>query len=493
MTFGFKAFAAILIVGTSAVSVRSTLAQTRVALHATQEELNIWKQRTTSGPYLDDWNRILANANAFRTNPSGKWLGNQANDAWVGDQVKACNRLPTVYPGGTSSSCAGDNGRRLADKIRDAGFVYLITGDKSYRDPVVALLLAQIAEAGTDFSNTSRWPTTYVNQDKDFHISIWLRKMAYAYSYVRGSMTAQQQSQIDDWFNNAATWLNQMIHNSAGRSSRWPNRLQDDYSGTPTTSSCSTCGTGLTHFGGYTVNGFGYAWDNKAANHNAAVAAIGSITGDTVIKDRAKRFVKEWLKYNVGADGTIWDQIRWQAGNAQSGWNYAATTLGSIITAADHIARTGDKELYDYSTSVGLHWSAGGPKTLLKVIQRYANIALDNVRIYASTTATTDASKKIDPDGNSPEPTSRYVHDVAFVQANIYYNDAVIIRSYTRAMPSSPANGGYDAWGGDWGNLPGARFMFGQMEGKISPYTAGSVGSLPSSIEPPANLTIRYE
>ena len=493
MTFACRLFAALVILSFAALPHDNAFAQTRVALHATQEEIDVWKQRRASGPYLDEWNRILASANSFRTSPTGKWLGNQANEAWAGDQVKACNRLPTVYPGGSSSSCAGDNGRRFADKIRDAGFVYLITGDKSYRDPVVAILLAQIAEAGTDFSNTTRWSTTYVNQDKDFHISIWLRKMAYAYSYVRGSMTAQQQSQIDAWFNNAATWLNQMVHNSAGRSSRWPNRLQDNYSGTPSTSSCSTCGTGLTHLGGYVVNGFGYAWDNKAANHNAAVAAIGSITGDTVIKDRAKRFVKEWLKYNVGADGTIWDQVRWQAGNAQSGWNYAATTLGSIITAADHIARTGDTELYDYSTSVGLHWSAGGPKTLLKVIQRYANIALDNVRIYASTTATTDASKKIDPDGNSPEPTSRYVHDVAFAQANIYYKDALTTRSYTRSTPTNPSNGGYDAWGGDWGNLPGVRFMFGQMEGKVSPYTGGAVSSpSPSSIESPTNLTIRY-
>lgn len=482
MHFGFRILAALLILGFGAMPASSAFAQTKIALHATQEEINIWKQRRVSGPYLDDWKRILANANAFKATPTGKWLGNHQNQAWAGDAVRDCLRKPTVYPGGNPdiNNCAA-NGRTFADKIRDAGLVYLITGDTSYRDSVVTLLLDQIDEAGTDFTNTTRWPTTYTNQDKDFHISIWLRKMAYAYSYVRGSVTTQQRSAIDAWFNGAATWLNHIVHNAAGRSSRWPDRLNDDYAGTPSTSSCSTCGTGLTHFGGYTVNGFGFAWDNKATNHNAAVAAIGAVTGNATHINRAKRFVKEWLKYNVGADGTVWDQARWQRGNAQSGWNYATTTIGSIINAVDHIARTGDTELYEYSTSEGLHWSAGGPKSLLKVLQRYSNMALNNIHVYASTTSTTDASKKIDPDGNSPESTQRLISDIAFVQANVFYKDSLVAQVYNRSLPTNPASSGYDPWGGDWGNLPGARFMFGQMEGKVWPFTIEPVSSSPSA------------
>jgi len=64
-------------------------AQTRLGLHFTQEELNIWRQRAQNGPYKTrgdvctnspgDWERIVSHANAFLSNPSGeRWKG-QAN------------------------------------------------------------------------------------------------------------------------------------------------------------------------------------------------------------------------------------------------------------------------------------------------------------------------------------------------------------------------------------------------------------------------------
>ena len=41
---------ALLLVGLSLVA-QNAVAQTRLGLHVTQEELNIWKQRSQSGPY----------------------------------------------------------------------------------------------------------------------------------------------------------------------------------------------------------------------------------------------------------------------------------------------------------------------------------------------------------------------------------------------------------------------------------------------------------
>ena len=475
MRIGLRMLVTLMALGFAAIPLTTASAQ-KVAIHATQEEINIWKQRRSSGPYLDDWNRILTRANNFRSNPHGKWLGNQQNQPWEGNQVRDCNRLPTVYPGGSSSNCSNGS-RTYADGIRDTGFVFLITGDTSYRDAVLRVLLEQAKEAGADFSNTTRWPTTYVSQDKDFQISLWLRKMTYAYSYIRGSISSTDRNTLDAWFLKAGRWLDTVVHNAAKK--RFPNRYQNDYS------SPASAGTklGLTHYSGYDTYFFGYAWDNKQSQHNAAVGAIGALLSDAELLSHAKRFVKEFIKYNVYPDGTVWDQRRWNGSTPQSAWTYIASVIGSNLTTADHIARTGDTELYSYSTSEGAHGSQGGPKSLLKASQRWANMTLGNVHAYASTDSNLSAYKRIDPDGESPNPAKRYVYDVALAMINIYFKDNLLKSSYTRPMPSNPASGGYDPWGGDWGNLPGARFMFGQMESKVSPYSTGT-GSIASSTPP---------
>src|SRR5688572_18479822 len=107
MRFGLKLLPAVLLATLAALLPETASAQTRVALHATQEEINIWKQRTTSGPYLDDWNRILQRASNFKSNPSGTWAGN------------------------TTSSCfspsSNNPNRALSQDLRDAAFVYMVT------------------------------------------------------------------------------------------------------------------------------------------------------------------------------------------------------------------------------------------------------------------------------------------------------------------------------------------------------------------------------
>jgi hypothetical protein len=453
-------------------------AGTMLAIHATQAEVDIWRQRRINGPYLDDWNRIFSRANNFKSSPDkGLWPGNQLNTPWEGNKVREGNQNPNYYPGGSSSNPKGS--RTWADGIRDAGFVYLITGDTSYRDLVRTLLLKQAAASGTNFSNTTKWRPTYINQDEDFQITLWLRKMTYAYSYIRSSLSSADRATIDAFFLKAGNYWDLVVHNSA--KSRFPNRYQDDYSNPK----CCNEDKGLTHYDGYRTYSFGWAWDNKASQHNAAMAAIGAMLNDATLLSHAKRFVKEWIKYNTYPDGTVWDQRRWQGATPQAGWAYASAPIGSNITAADHIARTGDMELYTYLTSEGVYGSAGGPKSLLKISQRLANLTLGKAFAYASTDSTLSSFERIDPDGESPNPVVHYVYDVALAQANVYYKDALLKSSYTRPMISNPSNGGYDPWGGDWGNLPGARFMFGQMEGKVWPYPTA-----PNS-RPPVDLKSR--
>lgn len=447
-------------IGTWALVTQSAQAGPRLALHATQAEVGIWKQRRTSGPYLDEWNRILSRANNFKSKPSGTWLGSQLNVAWDGHAVTESEQPPNTYPDGG----AGKD-RTIGDGLRDAAFVYLLTGDKTYLNPVRTVLLQQAAIPGTNFSNTTKWSSTYATEDRDFAIAIWLRKLVYAYSYIRPSLSSGDRTTLDTWFNGAGTYWANVLHNSA--KTRFPNRLVDNYS-TVTFSCVKPVGgsSPVTHYGGHAVDQFGFPWDNKRMNFAAAVAAIGATTGNQTLIDRAKRYFKEWLRSNIFPDGTSWEQARWKPDNPQSGYNYAMSVIGSATTIADHVARTGDTELYTYSTTTGHCGSQGGPKSLLKVLQRYANITLGNVIIYASTAATTDPNLRLDASG----PGGTLYNDVILAQPNVFYQDALLLKSYMRPMPSSWNSGGVDGFGGDWGHLPAARFMFGQVEGKVWPY-----------------------
>jgi hypothetical protein len=447
--------------------IRKAQAVTMLAIHATQAEVEIWKQRRIYGPYLDDWNRILSRAKNFKSNfNKGLWPGNQLNIPWEGDKVRSHTQPPNYYPGGSSSNPRGS--RIWADDVRDAGFVYMVTGDTSYLDPVRMFLLTQAGTAGTDFSNTTKWRTNYIHQSEDYNITLWLRKVTYAYSYIRASLSTTDKTTIDAFILKAGNYWDLVVHNNAKK--RFPNRYQDDYSNPGARGGT----TGMTHYGGYQTYSFGYAWDNKSAQHNAAVAGIAAMLNNATLLSHAKRFVKEWIKYDTYPDGTVWDQRRWSDDTAnptpQHGWTYASGVIGSNITAVDHIARMGDEELYTYQTFEGVYGSAGGPKSLLKILHRFANLTLAQQFAYASFDGQLSTYKRIDPDGEAPNSASHYVGDVALAQANVYYKNALLKSSYTRSMVAKPNAGGYDPWGGDWGNLPGAHFMFGQMEGKVWPY-----------------------
>jgi hypothetical protein len=94
------------------LATQSVQADSRLAPHATQAEVDTWKQRGIAGPYLDEWNRILSRANNFRSNPTGTWPGNQLNVAWNGDDVRDGKQPPNGYPGGGGGNRTSGDGRR---------------------------------------------------------------------------------------------------------------------------------------------------------------------------------------------------------------------------------------------------------------------------------------------------------------------------------------------------------------------------------------------
>jgi hypothetical protein len=430
-------------------------AATKLALHVTQEELVIWKQRALSGPYLDDWNAILTRANSFRSSPESRWVGNTTN---------VCYRAS-----GLSSD--SNPGRTKDANLRDAAFAYLITGDTTYRTPVLKQLLAQAAVPGTDFSDRKKWCTGDGATQGQREAANWVRRLAYGYSYIRAGISATDRVTLDTWFLNAGVYFESTYHAQVVK--RFPKRLSDDYSCTGFV--CPSSSAGLTHFGGNTVYQFHLVWDNNTAATGATVASVAALVDDANLKSLAQRMFKEHIKYGVFPGGWTTDQRRWGGydGASQSsplpylGYAYAADMLGSLIVMADHLARSGDLSLYNYSTSEGLYGTQGGPKTLLKALQHVAGQTNGTVIQYASTVATSNSAKIIRDSGSG----STRVEFVNLTPANMFYKAATVKTAYTKTLPSSWQGIGCDMLSGEWCSYPRVRFMFGQMETLVNPYS----------------------
>jgi len=449
-----KVFTGLLLLGLVEILNTRAFPQTRVALHATQAEVAIWKQRAAGGPYKEGWDIIKKRADSFLYNPEPRWAGKTQNGCYNQKLDGSPNRIQ-------------DRG------LRDAGFVYLVTGDTAYRNRVLSALLAQAEMPGTDFSNSAKWCALGSGA---FEVANWVRRLVYGYSYIRYSLSAAEQRILDKWFLNSGIFFEGANH--AVIKTRFPNRLNDDYSSCASARLCPGSSNGLLHFGGPMTYSFSRSWANQPATITAVFAAIGVTINNATLKDRAKRFVHEWLKFAVWPNGAVRDQDRWGNGQTpQVGYTYAGTTIGSIVTIVEHLARDGDTSLYEFSTADGMFGTQGGSKSVLSVLQHYAGLTNGSIREYASTTLTSNPKFLID---HTAELGGKNV--IAYINmapANLYYKDPSIKKAYQTPIPRSYASGGYDPRGGDWGSYPDILFMFGGLENVVWPYPTGLPTMLP--------------
>jgi hypothetical protein len=471
---------------------RGSFAATRLSLHVTQEELDIWKQRAAHGPYKNtddvtsnspgDWTRILGKADAFLNNPTA--------ERWSGQTTAACwnprDSSPPALPG-----------RARGEKLRDAGFAYLVTGTTGYRETVRAELLAQAAMVGTNFGDARRWCNSTDNPIGDGYsheIVNWLTKLIFGYSYIRENLSSSDKSTLDKWFLDAGKFWENVVAVILER--RFPNRNQDDYTtrGPGYGSILPEVQCGITHYAGFKACDWHEGWNNRNAAQIRYVAMAGILANDTFLKNQAKRYFREWLAYAVFPDGTDQEYKRWSDydNSPTLGWSYAGLKIGAMTSIADHFARIGDFELYNYSTSNGIYGTGGGTKSLKKVIGLHMSVVNHTEIRYG----TADASRNGNPEYLIDSVDELFGEernsDIYAGQANIFYKDAFVKSIYTRgargapAYPADPATGGWEPWGGEWGVYPGALFLFGQMEGVVWPYSGGS----PASLDPPTHLRI---
>ena len=467
------------------------LAQTRLGLHVTQEELNVWRARMTDNvntingfTYQAIYNaRIKADADSFvaQSHPGGdgRWTGWTGVGCQPGDD--------SVDPGSGGTPFSRGNGAWM---MRSA-FNFLLTGTASYANPVRTELLSQIAQAGTDFTNTSKWCS--LTGSNAHTIVPWINRLVVAYDYlVAGGYTgfsAGEHTAIKAWFTTTATvWANAHVNGVTGGSS-YPGVYN-----TPQNFSCFTnCtaiyGTSPTHLGGWNVHAATQVFFNQSMPHMSLAMAVGVMTSNSKLIDIAAKWFRGFITSGVYDDGAVFDFVYWADGPG-SMWGHSAGDWSGLTAMADMLARTGDRSLYDYSVANQTLGGKGGTVSLRKVAQLTAALAT-GATVYRDPNNTFDLTWDELHMGNQGE----YYHDFSFMLANMYYRDSGITAAMNRASFSgtNTSSGCYDprfagCFSGIWAQWADLPFMYGNMEGKVNPYV-GSRGASVSLTESPSSIT----
>jgi hypothetical protein len=283
-------------------------AVTRLGLHVTQEELNIWRQRRTDNVNTINGytfqqvyqNRTLAQANSFKSqvaaNPSNPstWDG-----YWAGYTGSGCAMTRTANP----------PTRAWGRLVMQSAFNFLLTGDTSYADPVKTLLLKQITVPGTDFNNTSKWCRSgngveYMRAIDASEIWVWQARLLFAYDYLLAGgytgFTAQDKANIVNWFNGGALLWDSVLTFTITWST------QSGFFSTPQDETCNTgraCPgspfAGVAYFGGPQEYSFHNTWNSNLTYASQADILIGILTNNATLKDHGIRHVKGWIRVNV--------------------------------------------------------------------------------------------------------------------------------------------------------------------------------------------------
>lgn len=468
------------------------LPATRLGLHVTAEELDIWRDRAERGPYRvagdaianspGDWERISEHASIFKSQPrAGRWRGPLykldecivQSPRWPRDLVGMPPRLGPP------------------EQLRDAAF-HAMVAEPANRDAIVELIKRELLwhtdQPGLDFSNEKRFCLKRFGPGyhPGFQISAWLRKLAYGFDYSRIAAptiwSAGEEKQFLDWLASATPWY--MAQIDAHREGMW----NADGTLTARAERIGSRAARPIWMGGPITRRVQHRYNNHVNRFAVLVTDIGILTGQDDRKYYGRRWIEEFLKVCVYPSGAIGDFYRWDdedKGHLQ-GWKYGMEMLGATLIIADHLARAGDASGYEFGTTKGTRDTAGpvpddgltngGPKTLYTTVRqllRYIDEHSEPVR-YASW-GSTDPRRRIT---SRDEITHTFRADEWLtLQGNVFYQDAYARDVYMRALPgtpelpSEPRHGLGWIFSGDLGTFPGVNFMFAQMEGKVWPYS----------------------
>ena len=448
-------------------------------LHVTQAELAIWRKRARTGPYRvqgdrsrhspGDWQRIVAHTEAFMADPSaGRWPGP------VDNNVGGC----VLRDGGQAEDLGYQPPVKEASQLRDAAFYAMIENSPTHAQAVKRELIEQARIDGVQFTDRTRWCLDKIGDGSPgFMIANWLTKLLFAIDYLDvhdpSLFSTSEKELLNIWLRGAAEWM--MHDTDTALDELFIDRRVGNYDLTEVATNAEQLDT-VAYYGGPVVRALHRHYNNRRAAQARFVTLTGLHLGDDAYVEHGKRFVKEALMFTYFPDGSLGEFERWEKNVPNRGWTYAVLITGSMLTIADHLARAGDTELYEFETSQGALGTAGGPKSLESLVEDVLAYADGTYSRFGTDSPRRVGSKKRLIDVEDRLNDWAYVHDTMLIQSNVYFRNEYISSVYTRKAPGAPPyppnprHGSGDPEGGEWGIYPGMLFMFGAMEGEIWPY-----------------------
>jgi len=312
-------------------------------------------------------------------------------------------------------------------------------------------------------------------------VATWLTKLVFAVDYLEvrdpNAFTASEKTLLKHWFWQAADLMRSDTDKKINE--MFVNRPAGDYR--LTARGKDAAHSRLVYYGGPGVKTLQKRFNNRSARQARFVTLVGLTQNDSMFIQHGKRYVKDALRFTYFPIGAIGDFERWTTAEPGKGWKYACEFTGALLTIAEHTARTGDFELYKYSTTDGAlgtegQHHTGVPKSLHTLVSDLMKYVDHTYKRYA----TANASEQGDPmrmiDTVNDLNGEERLNDLMLVMGNQYRNNEYIKKVYMRQAPGSPAyprvvnKGSGDPEGGEAGTYPGALLMFGNTGSTVWPY-----------------------
>jgi hypothetical protein len=377
--------------------------------------------------------------------------------------------------------------------------VFLLTGDTSYAHPVRLELVNQIAQAGTNWANTSKWCVNQLSHTNTLETIPWIYRLLLAYDYLQAGgytgFSATEKTNIDTWFRSAASLWNQG-HRNGVNNGAYPGIYANPQNLTCVGSNCTTSAA-LLYFQGPTAHTAHNGLNNVGTISPLLSMAVGTKMHDAPQLQDAIAWLTAFLKVGIWDNGAIQDFTRWRDCTPScpgSMWAHTGGVWGPVTAAIDILARNGDPSLYTLSGPTQVLRGSGGTVSWQTVLHLAAQMANKTVSLYGTTSAgSVGPATLLSWDTGTPDKGQYY--DFSSMAANLFYNNSTIQTAMTRNLLTRNHNvtGCYDAqyggcFSGVWSFWPDLPFMYGNMEGKVNPYRVSSGPSV-SLTESPSSIT----
>lgn len=404
----------------------------------TQKELEIWRDRAENGPYRTEGD---AHANSPK---QWVWINQFAEDfrstgaeVWIGENTSQTKNMLGIH-------CAALKGKMY--------------NDKELLDLVISALREQVS-TNNDFASL------YPDSEDGYAMSGWMLRLFNAYQ-----ITGVQDDQIEEYFIDLAYWYKEKIDNQM--ENNFPNRKNNDY--TILGGAAKKGGFNsdeITHINPDGSKGNQIYWVHKWYNNRRSsivlyYGVVGIELGIQELITSAKMYFKETLMFGTFPDGTMSEYSRnGDYNNPFSGLTYADVNIECLVQLAHRLYLKGDPSLYGFTTNEGIHGSEGGNKNLRLVIDNHLDLISGRKKLYFNSVA---PENLLDYETDDKV----WVNYTYVCLANHYYKSEQIKQDYTRDFTDKKKGTSgriWYAWGGVMNNTPGYLFMYGQLEGLVSP------------------------